>query len=76
MMNVQLHELVLPLDGEYMPDEVFLTTTSRTILPVTRANGSPIGSGQPGPLVGRLQQAWVERFEFDFVAQELAHLEG
>jgi branched-chain amino acid aminotransferase len=56
-------------------DEAFLTTTSRTILPVTRANGSPIGSGQPGPLVKRLQQAWIERFDFDFVAQALAHLQ-
>jgi branched-chain amino acid aminotransferase len=57
-------------------DEAFLTTTSRTILPVTRANGRPIGSGQPGPLVKRLQQAWIERFEFDFIAQALAHLEA
>ena len=56
-------------------DEAFLTTTSRTILPVTRANGSPIGSGKPGPLVKRLQQAWIERFDFDFVAQALAHLQ-
>jgi len=56
-------------------DEAFLTTTSRTILPVTRANGSPIGTGKPGPLVKRLQQAWIERFGFDFIAQALTHLE-
>jgi branched-chain amino acid aminotransferase len=56
-------------------DEAFLTTTSRTILPVTRGNGSPIGSGKPGPLVKRLQQAWIERFDFDFIAQALAHLQ-
>jgi branched-chain amino acid aminotransferase len=55
-------------------DEAFLTTTSRTILPVTRANGGPIGNGQPGPVVERLQRAWAERFGFDFVAQALAHL--
>jgi branched-chain amino acid aminotransferase len=37
-------------------DEIFLTNTGWEILPVTRANGKTIGSGQPGPLTQRLQR--------------------
>src|SRR2546423_638991 len=32
-MNVRFHELTLPLDHEYMPDEVFPTATSFVIAP-------------------------------------------
>jgi branched-chain amino acid aminotransferase len=74
-MGVPVQQVDFQVYDVLNADEAFLTTTSRTILPVTRANGSPIGSGQPGPLVKRLQQAWIERFGFDFVAQALAHLE-
>jgi branched-chain amino acid aminotransferase len=73
-MGVPVQQVDFQVYDVLNADEAFLTTTSRTILPVTRANGSPIGSGQPGLLVKRLQQAWIDRFEFDFVAQALAHL--
>ena len=56
-------------------DEAFLTTTSRCVLPLTRINGSPIGDGKPGPVVGRLQNGWAELFGHDFVAQALKHLD-
>jgi branched-chain amino acid aminotransferase len=56
-------------------DEAFITVTSKCIVPVTRVNGSAIGSGRPGPTVARLQSGWAERFGFDFVAQALSHLE-
>jgi branched-chain amino acid aminotransferase len=55
-------------------DEACLTTTSRCVLPVTRINGLPIGDGKPGPVIGRLQNAWAEHFRFDFVGQALSHL--
>jgi branched-chain amino acid aminotransferase len=74
-LGVPLQQVDFQLYDVVNADEAFLTTTSRTILPVTRANGRPIGTGQPGPLVKRLQQAWIKRFDFDFVAQALAHLE-
>lgn len=35
-------------------DELFLTSTSREILPVTRLDGAPVGPGRPGPITGRL----------------------
>lgn len=55
-------------------DEAFLTNTSISVLPVVRVNGTPIGTGKPGPVVGRLLQAWSALVGVDIVAQALAHL--
>lgn len=45
-------------------DEVWLTSSSREIMPITRLDGQPVGSGQPGPLFARLYalyQAFKQR---------------
>lgn len=39
-------------------DELFITSTVREILPVTRLGDRPVGSGRPGPLTYRLHQAF------------------
>jgi len=31
-------------------DEVWITSSTKEILPVTRLDGEPVGDGQPGPL--------------------------
>jgi D-alanine transaminase len=31
-------------------DEIWLTSSTREIMPVTRLNGEPVGNGEPGPL--------------------------
>jgi branched-chain amino acid aminotransferase len=38
----------------YAADEAFITSTIRELLPVVRADGVAIGSGQPGPIYARL----------------------
>jgi branched-chain amino acid aminotransferase len=46
-------------------DECFLTNTSIEVLPVTRINHAPVGSGMPGPLTTRLRalfKAHIPRF--------------
>ena len=53
----------------YTADEVFFTSTSPCVLPVTRVDRRPIGSGAPGPVVGRLLRAWSEIVGVDIVAQ-------
>src|SRR5262245_10648389 len=53
----------------YAADEAFFTSTSPCVLPVTRVDRRPIGSGQPGPTVKRLLQAWSETVGVDIVAQ-------
>ncbi len=35
-------------------EEVWLTSSTREILPVTQLNGNPVGSGKPGPLWTRM----------------------
>jgi branched-chain amino acid aminotransferase len=41
-------------------DEVFITSTIREILPVTRIDESLIGNGTPGAITTRLRQAFAE----------------
>jgi branched-subunit amino acid aminotransferase/4-amino-4-deoxychorismate lyase len=59
-------------------DEAFLTSTSPCILPVTRCDGRPIGSGRPGPTFERLMQAWNALVQMDIreQAQKFAALRG
>ena len=53
----------------YAADEAFFTSTSPCVLPVTRVDRRPIGSGKPGPVVARLLAAWSEIVGVDIVAQ-------
>jgi branched-chain amino acid aminotransferase len=39
-------------------DEVFITSTVREIVPVTRLGAHPVGSGRPGPVTRRLHAAF------------------
>jgi branched-chain amino acid aminotransferase len=53
-------EVVLtPADLE-TADEIFITSTAREILPVTRLGDRVIGDGRPGPVTARLHRAFRE----------------
>jgi D-alanine transaminase len=41
-------------------DEMFLTGTTFEVLPVTRVDGRPVGTGHPGPITRRLQGVYTE----------------
>jgi branched-subunit amino acid aminotransferase/4-amino-4-deoxychorismate lyase len=41
-------------------DEAILASTSICALPIVECDGRPIGSGRPGPIYGRLLEAWNE----------------
>ena len=57
-------------------DEVFLTSTSLCICPVTTVQGSKVGDGQvPGPVTKALMDAYVDFVDFDWVGQYLKRLE-
>ena len=45
--NLTRHDL-------YVADESFLTGTAAEIIPVTRIDGRPVGTGQPGPITRQL----------------------
>ena len=40
-------------------DEVWISAATRDVLPVTRVDGAPIGSGKPGPLWAEVSQGFV-----------------
>jgi len=50
-------------------DEVLLASTPFCLLPVTQLDGRPIGSGRPGPVFGRLLDAWGQMAGLDIAAQ-------
>lgn len=51
-----------------LADEIFITTTSCSILPIGKFNGRPL-SEVPGPVTVRLMNAWSREIGLDFVAQ-------
>jgi branched-chain amino acid aminotransferase len=57
-----------------LADEIFLTTTSFSILPVSRFNGRELAAGVPGPVTSRLMMAWKRAIKMDFVEQALGTL--
>lgn len=44
-------------------DEAFLSSTAGGIMPVSRIDGQPLGSGRPGPLTRRLRALYWEKRE-------------
>jgi len=50
-------------------DEAFTSSTPYCVLPVTRINKKPIGSGTPGPVFRQLLQAWNELAGLDIAEQ-------
>jgi len=41
-------------------DELFLSGTTTEVMPITRLDGRPVGTGTPGPVARALQQAYLE----------------
>lgn len=41
-------------------DEAFVTSASAFVMPVVRIDGTPIGSGTPGPVAARLREIYLE----------------
>lgn len=50
-------------------DEAFTSSTPYCMLPVTRINQKPIGSGSPGPVYGEMLRAWSELVGLDISEQ-------
>lgn len=53
-------EVDLPRSAITGADEVFITSTIREIVPVTRVDGQPVGGGRPGPVTGRIALGFRE----------------
>lgn len=49
-------------------DEIWMTSSTREILPITRLDGQPVGDGTPGPLAARMD-AWYQAFKHTVLRQ-------
>jgi len=51
-----------------------LTASTYCLLPVVKVNGLALGNGNPGPIVGKLLQAWSEVVGVPIVEQAVRHV--
>jgi branched-chain amino acid aminotransferase len=51
-------EDVLELSVVEKSSELFLTSSTRGVVPIVRVSGKPVGSGQPGPVTRQLMEAY------------------
>lgn len=56
--GVPVREAVLTDADLETADEMFITSTTRGVLPVTLLDGRPVGSGRPGPVTGALAEGF------------------
>ena len=69
-LNLPVHQMDIDLFDAYAADEVFITSTSWCICPVSTINGSVVGAGRvPGPVTQRLQEAYSELVGIDIIRQ-------
>lgn len=62
-LSIPFHEEAVQLADLASADEVFLASTTAEITPIVSIDGTPVGNGQRGPIVRRLQQAFQQRIE-------------
>ena len=60
-IGVPFREAVLREADLERVDELFITSTTREVIPVVRVGDSPIGSGRPGPVAARLLSSFRDR---------------
>jgi D-alanine transaminase len=58
--GVDCDELPITVDELKSSDEVWLTSSTREIMPITRIDGEPVADGRPGALHARVQRLYQE----------------
>jgi len=56
--GLEIVEAVLDLAEVDRSNEVFLTSSTREIVPIVRVAGKPVGNGRPGPVTQQLHEAY------------------
>ncbi len=59
-LNIHVEEVPVSLAALRGADEIWLTSSTKDILSVTRLDEQPVGSGQPGPLWQRVYRAYID----------------
>ncbi|NBW97226.1 MAG: hypothetical protein EBR28_10975 [Planctomycetia bacterium] len=68
-LGIPWHGRTLLLGDLAAATEILLTSTPNCLLPATRLDGRPVGSGSPGPVLRRMLAAWSERVGIDIAGQ-------
>jgi D-alanine transaminase len=58
--GVTIEERLFTPDEAYAADEAFLTSASNFVLPIVEIDGRRIGGGQPGPVVRKLREIYLD----------------
>ena len=58
--GVKIEERLFTPQEAYDADEAFLTSASQFVMPITEIDGHRIGGGQPGPVVRKLRELFLE----------------
>jgi D-alanine transaminase len=56
--HIPLSEADVPLSVLATADEIWLTSSTREVMPVTLLDGDPVGSGRPGPVWRRMNDLY------------------
>jgi D-alanine transaminase len=59
-MGIPVREGAMLVDRPDLIQELFLSGTTTEVMPVTRLDGRPVGSGTPGPITSRLRDAFTK----------------
>ena len=62
-LGLTTREAAFTVEQMYGAEEVFLTTTTAEVLPVTRVDERPIGRGEPGAVAARVYEAFRRRVQ-------------
>ncbi|MGQ4808832.1 Branched-chain-amino-acid aminotransferase [Candidatus Entotheonellaceae bacterium PAL068K] len=57
-LGLTVHESIFSRDEMYIADEAFFTGTAAELTPIREVDNRTLGSGRPGPLTHKLQQAF------------------
>ena len=58
--NLSLEEDNIPMNGLAAADEIWVTSSTQEILPVTKLDGEKVGTGEPGPVWKKMNQLYQE----------------
>ncbi|NRD76163.1 D-amino-acid transaminase [Bacillus sp. BRMEA1] len=61
--DISIEERVFTLEELAAADEVFLSSTTSEIMPITEVDGKMVGNGLPGPITRKLQAGFVQEIE-------------
>jgi branched-chain amino acid aminotransferase len=71
-LGIETTEANIDLYDAIHAQEAFFTSTGFCMLPCTKINGLPIGTGRPGPVFARIIKAWSDNVGVDIIAQTKA----